>query len=127
MSFAYLIARFLLGTIFLVFGLNGFLHFIPAQQHTAMAGQFLGALFGSGYWVVIFLLQIVGGVLLLLNQFVPLGLTLLAPIIVNIVVFHSCMAPSGLPTAAVLVILWIIVYLGVRSAFAGLFQRRHSV
>src|ERR1700732_5240746 len=76
------IARFLLGLIFLVFGLNGFLHFIPATPPSGTAGQFVGALFVSHYLVPIFLLQIISAVLLLLNRYVPLALTLLAPIIV---------------------------------------------
>src|SRR5207248_2711510 len=77
------IARFLLGLIFLVFGLNGFLHFIPSSPPSGTAGQFIGALFVSHYLVPIFLLQIISAVLLLVNRYVPLALTLLAPIIVN--------------------------------------------
>ena len=124
MRTAYATARFLLGIIFLAFGLNGFLHFIPMPPPTGVAGQFFGAIFVSGYWVVIFLLQIIPAVLLLINRYVPLALTLLAPVIVNIICIHAFMAPSGLPLALLVTILWIIVYLGVRSAFAGLFQRR---
>ena len=81
------IARFLLGLIFLTFGLNGFLHFIPASLPSGTAGQFVGALFVSNYLVVVFLLQLVGAILLLTNRYVPLALTLLAPIIVNILLF----------------------------------------
>jgi putative oxidoreductase len=119
------IARFLLGLIFLVFGLNGFLHFIPASPPpSGTAGQFVGALFISNYLVVVFLLQIIPAVLLLINRYVPLALTLLAPIIVNILLFHILMAPSGLALAIVVTVLWILVFLRVRSAFGGLFQRR---
>src|ERR1700747_288625 len=88
------ISRFLLGFIFLIFGLNGFLHFIPMPPPTGVAGQFLGALYVSNYLVVIFLLQIVGAILLLLNRYVPLALTLLAPIIVNVLLVHLLMAPG---------------------------------
>ena len=126
MKITIVIARFLLGLIFLVFGLNGFLHFIPAPPPTGIAGQFVGALFVSHYLVPIFLLQIISGVLLLLNRYVPLALTLLGPIIVNILLIHTLMLPSGLPLALVVteVAPWIVVFLSVRSAFAGLFQQR---
>ena len=124
MKIATVIARFLLGLIFLVFGLNGFLHFIPAPPPTGIAGQFVGALFVSNYLVVVFLFQLISAVLLLINRYVPLALTLLAPIIVNILLFHLLMAPSGLSLAIVVAVLWIVVFLSVRSAFAGLFQQR---
>src|SRR5207237_7507702 len=88
MSTTTVIARFLLGFIFLVFGLNGFLHFIPSPPPSGTAGQFVGALFVSHYLVPIFLLQIISAVLLLVNRYVPLALTLLAPIIVNILLIH---------------------------------------
>jgi putative oxidoreductase len=119
------IARFLLGLIFLVFGLNGFLHFIPAPPPpSGTAGQFVGALFVSNYLVVVFLLQIIPAILLLINRYVPLALTLLAPIIVNILLFHILMAPSGLLLAIVVTVLWIVVFLSVRSAFGGLLHER---
>ena len=118
------IARFLLGLIFFTFGLNGFLHFIPASLPSGTAGQFVGALFVSHYLVAVFLLQLVAAVLLLINRYVPLALALLAPIIVNILLFHLLMAPSGLALAIVVTVLWIVVFLSVRSAFTGLWQPR---
>jgi len=118
------IARSLLGLIFLTFGLNGFLHFIPASPLSGTAGQFLGALFVSHYLVPIFLLQVISAVLLLVNRYVPLALTLLAPIIVNILLVHTLMLPSGLPLALVVTALWIVLFLSVRSALAGLSQQR---
>ncbi len=124
MKTASTIARYLLGLVFLVFGLNGFLHFIPAQPIPAVAGQFFGAIFSSGYWVVIFALQAGAAVLLLINRYVPLALTLLGPVIVNIFFVHVFMAPAGLPLAVVVVILWFLVYHRVRSAFAGIYQQR---
>ena len=126
MKISSVIARFLLGLIFLVFGLNGFFHFIPMPPPPAgsAAAQFFGALYVSNYLVVIFLLQIVGAILLLLNRYVPIALTILAPIIFNILFFHCLMAPSGLPLAIVVTVLWIVVFLSVRSAFAGLWQQR---
>ena len=124
MKISTVIARFLLGFIFLVFGLNGFLHFIPAEMPTGTAGQFVGALFVSNYLVAVFLFQLVGAILLLANRYVPLALTLLAPIIVNILLFHVLMAPAGMVLAIVVTVLWVIVFLSVRSAFAGVLQQR---
>ncbi len=118
------IARYLLGVIFLVFGLNGFLHFIPLPPPGGVAGQFMGALFVSHYFVLIFGIQVIGGVLLLANRFVPLALAVLAPVIVNILAFHASMAPSGLPLALFVAVLWVVIFVDVRPAFAGLFQSR---
>jgi putative oxidoreductase len=123
MKIASRISRYLLGLIFLTFGLNGFLHFIPMPPPTGTAGQFFGALFISRFYVVIFFLQIVGAVLLLINRYVPLALTILGPIIVNILSFHILMAPAGLPLAIAVMVLWLIVAYHVRAAFAGIFQR----
>src|SRR5438046_3349846 len=108
MKITNVIVRFLLGLIFLTFGLNGFLHFLPMSSPSGTAGQFIGALFVSHYLVAVFLLQIIPAVLLLLNRYVPLALTLLAPIIVNILLFHMLMAPSGLLLAMVVTMLWIV-------------------
>ena len=125
MKIASVIARLLLGLIFLVFGLNGFFHFLPMSPlPSGTAAQFFGALFVSNYLVVIFLLQIVSAILLLLNRYVPLALTLLAPIIVNILLIHILMVPSGMPLAIVVTVLWSVVFLSVRSAFSGLLQQR---
>jgi hypothetical protein len=118
------IARFLLGFIFLFFGLNGFLHFLTMPPLTGIAGQLVSALFLSHHLVVVFFIQIVSAILLLINRYVPLALTLLAPLIVNILLIHILMAPSGLPLAIVVTVLWIVVFLRVRSAFNGLLQQR---
>ena len=126
MKIASLISRLLLGLIFLVFGLNGFLHFLPMPAPTGLAGQYFGALFASHYLIVIFLVQVIPAVLLLINQYVPLALTLLGPVLVNILCFHVFMAPSGLPLALFVTLLWAVVFLRYRAAFAGLFERRPS-
>jgi putative oxidoreductase len=118
------IAQYLAGVIFLVFGLNGFLHFIPFPPPSGVAGQFMGALFVSHYLVVIFAFQVIAGVLLLVNRYVPLAVAVLAPVIVNILCFHALMAPSGLPLAAFIAVLWTLVFVDVRPAFSGLFQSR---
>ena len=122
MKTASTIARYLSGVIFLVFGLNGFLHFIPLPPPSGVAGQFMGALFVSHYLTLIFALQVIGGVLLLANRYVPLALAILAPVIVNILTFHVLMAPSGLPVVLFAAILWTAIFIEVRHAFSGLFQ-----
>ena len=124
MKITSVIARFLLGLIFLVFGLNGFLHFIPMPPPTGLAGQFMGALFVSHYLIVVFALQVIGAVLLLINRYVPLALTILAAVIFNILLFHLLMAPSGLPLAILAMVLWVLAFVNVRSAFGGLVQQR---
>jgi len=124
MKTASTIARYLSGVIFLVFGLNGFLHFIPLPPPSGVAGQFMGALFVSHYLTLIFALQVIGGVLLLANRYVPLALAILAPVIVNILSFHALMAPSGLPLALFVTVLWALVFVHVRTAFAALFHAR---
>jgi putative oxidoreductase len=124
MKIVTLIARILLGLLFLVFGLNGFLHFIPMPPPPGVAGQYLGVLFVSHYLVFVFAVEVIGGALLLANRFVPLALLLLGPIIVNILLFHSLMAPEGLPLASLAAVLWGIVFYGVRRAFAGVFVQR---
>lgn len=124
MKTAALIARLLLGLIFLVFGLNGFLNFIPMPPPSGLAGQYMGALFVSHFLVPVFILQVVGGGLLLVNRFLPLALVLLGPVIVNIVLFHVFMAPQGLPLAIITTALWAVVFYSVRSAFAAVFTVR---
>jgi putative oxidoreductase len=116
------IARYLAGIVFLVFGLNGFLNFIPLPPPGGIAGQFMGALYASHYLWVIFAFQVVAAVLLLANRYVPLAVAVLAPVIVNILAFHALMAPSGL--ALFVAVLWAVIFVGVRPAFAGLFQSR---
>jgi putative oxidoreductase len=117
------IARYLLGIIFLTFGLNGFLHFIPLPPPTGVAAQFLGAIFVSRFYVVLFLLQIVPALLLLANRYVPLALTILGAVVFNILCIHIFMAPAGLPMALLVTTLWCLTAWSVRSAFAPIVQR----
>src|SRR6201987_5055240 len=118
------IARYLAGVIFLVFGLNGFLNFIPMPPPGGIAGQFMTALYASHYLWVIFAFQLAAAVLLLANRYVPLALAILAPVIVNILTFHALMAPSGLPLALFVAALWGVIFINVRAAFSGLFKSR---
>lgn len=119
-----LIARLLLGLMFLTFGLNGFLHFIPLPPPTGVAGQFYGALFASPFWMVIFAVQAISGILLLANRFVPLALVSLAAVIVNILAFHIFMNPAGLPPALIASVLWVIVAVQHKQYLASLFVAR---
>ena len=121
MKIATIIARSLLGLIFVVFGSNMFLHFIPmTPPPEGPARDFVMALFVSHYLYVVGALQLVGGVLLLLGRNVPLGLTLLGPVIVNILCFHVLMAPAGLPMAIVVSLLALFLLWRYREHFAGL-------
>jgi putative oxidoreductase len=124
MRTASLIAQYLAGVIFLVFGLNGFLNFMHMPPPGGVAGQFLGALYVSHYLMVIFAFQVIAAALLLVNRYVPLAVAMLAPVIVNILSFHALMAPGGLPLALFVAVLWALIFVNVRPAFTGLFQSR---
>jgi putative oxidoreductase len=121
MKIATVIARGLLGLVFVVFGLNLFLHFIPMPPPPeGPAREFMTALFLSHYLYVVGALQVVGGLLLFTGRRVPLGLTLLGPVIVNILCFHALMAPAGLPLAMVVSVLAIFLAWNYRKNFAGI-------
>src|ERR1035437_5904848 len=111
------IARLLMGLMFAVFGLNGFLHFIPMSGHMpAGAGAFFGALGATGYMVpLIFGTQVIVGALLLLNRFVPLALALIAPVVVNIMAFHVFLHAPGIALA--------ILVAGLEVYLAWLYRR----
>ena len=122
MKYAILIARVLLGIVFVVFASNAFLHFIPTPPLQGQAGAFIGALIASGYVYVVAMLQIVGGLLLLIGRFVPLGLALLGPVIVNIMLYHICLDPSGLPVAIFVSLLALFLLWVYRDRFAVLLK-----
>jgi len=120
-----LIARLLLGLIFVVLGLNGFLNFLSmGPMPSGLAGQFIGALAMSHYFWVVAGLQVAGGALLLVNRFVPLGLVLLGPVIVNIICYHVFLNRTGVAPAIVVTILWLIVFYAHRQSFSGIFAQR---
>ena len=121
MKIATIIARSLLGLIFIVFGSNMFFQFIhmpPPPEGPAR--DFMTALFVSHYLYAIGAVQVAGGVLLLIGRKVPLGLTLVGPVIVNILCFHAFMAPAGLPMAFVVSALALFLLWRYRENFAGL-------
>ena len=118
MKIAAIIARYLLGLLFTVFGLNGFLQFIhqpPPANPLAM--QFLVAVSESHFAAFFFAVQLVGGLLLLSGFFVPLALTLLAAELYNILAFHLTLAPASIPPALVATALWVLVFLQYRGSF----------
>ena len=125
MKISTLIARLLLGLIFVVFGLNGFLNFLSmGPMPSGLAGQFVGVLVMSHYFWVVAALQVAGGALLLVNRFVPLGLVLLGPVIVNIILYHVFLNRTGIALAIVVAILWLIVFYAHRQYFSGIFVPR---
>ena len=119
------IARYLLGLMFLVFGSNMFLHFIPMGPLPAgLAGQFTAALLAAHYFYAVGAIMVVSGILLLVNRFVGLGLTLLGPVLFNILLFHILMNPSGIGMGAFATLLWLLVAWEHRTVFARLFATR---
>jgi uncharacterized membrane protein YphA (DoxX/SURF4 family) len=118
-------ARLLLGLVFTVFGLNGFLHFIPTPPMSGPAGAFGGAMFATGYlFQLLKSTEVIAGLLLLSNRFVPLALALLAPVVVNIVAFHTFLAPSGLPLPLVILVLEVYLARSYRDAYSSMLQAR---
>jgi putative oxidoreductase len=126
MKIAALIARILLGLVFVVFGSNAFLNFIPAMLPPGQAGQFLTLLMDSHYVLAISVIELVGGALLLIGWYVPLGLVLLGPVIMNILLFHLLLYHPGLGLACAVFVLWLLVFLRNRRHFAGIFVQRTS-
>jgi putative oxidoreductase len=125
MKIASTVARYLLGLMFTVFGLNGFLQFIhqpPPPNPLAM--QFLVAVSASHFAAFFFAVQVLGGLLLLFGFFVPLALTLLAAVLYNILAFHLTMAPGSIAPALVACVLWILVFVQYRESFSGIFSAK---
>ncbi|HTB84092.1 MAG TPA: DoxX family protein [Candidatus Sulfotelmatobacter sp.] len=120
MKITTIIARILLGLVFVVFGANKFLHFLPNPPMQGAGAQFMGAMFETHYLYVVATFEVTGGLLLLAGRFVPLGLTLLGPVIVNILAFHIFMDNSGLPVALVVSALALFLLWRHRQNFAGL-------
>jgi hypothetical protein len=116
-----IIVRILLGLVFTFFGANGFLRFLPMPElpHN-LAGEFMHAFLASGYVYAIAACQVIGGLLLLIGRFVPLGLTILGPVIVNIVLFHVFLAADGLPLALIIAALFLFLLWRYWSAFAAI-------
>lgn len=122
------LARVLLGLVFFVFGLNGFLQFLPQPPVPAPAGAFMGALAATGYFFPLLKgVEVVAGALLLANRFVPLALAVLAPVVVHIVAFHTFLAPGGLPIALLVLALELYLAWVYRRAFRPMLASRAPV
>jgi len=118
-------ARLILGAIFTFFGLNGFLNFMPMPDPPGAAGEFMAALAATGYmFPLIKAAEVIGGLMLLSGRFVPLSLALLAPGIVNIVLFHVFLAPAGLPMAVLLVLLAVYLAFSYRDVYRPMLSAR---
>src|ERR1700722_2785808 len=121
------IARYLLGLMFTVFGLNGFLNLIHQPPPTnPLALQFFVAISSSHFSSFFFAVQLSGGLLLLSGFFVPLALTLLAAELYNILAFHLTLSP-GIAPALVACVLWVLVFLQYRESFRGIFSAKPAM
>jgi len=121
MKIVSVISRYLLGLIFVVFGLNGFLNFIHQPPPTnPLAIQFFVAVSASHFAAFFFAMQVIGGLLLLSGFFVPLALTVLAAELYNILAFHLTLAPASIAPALVACVLWVVVFLQYLDSFSGI-------
>lgn len=120
-------ARIVLGALFTVMGLNGFMTFLPSPPIPDAAVAFFGALFHTGYMIQLIAgTQLIAGILLVSNRFVPLALALLAPVIVNIIAFHAFLLPSGLPSALVVLALETYLAWTHRNAYRPMLAMRST-
>jgi len=127
MKIASIIARYLFALIFIVFGLNGFLHFLPMKpQSSELAMQYFTVMSTSHYLAFVFSLQIIAGVLLLFRRTVPLALTIAGPLIVNILLFHALMDPRGIAPGLVVTVLWFMIFSQYHAAFHGILYSEGS-
>jgi putative oxidoreductase len=125
MKITSIVARYLLGLTFTVFGLNGFLNFIhQPPPPNPLALQFLVSVSESHFAAFFFAIQLLGGLLLLSGYFVPLALTMLAAELYNILAFHLTLAPASIPPAVVACVLWVLVFLPHRQSFKGIFSAK---
>lgn len=108
----FMLLRILLGLVFLIFGANKFLHFIPMEMADGPGKDFMTALHTTGYMLyLIGAVEVIGGIRLLLNRSVPAGLLLLAPIVVNIFLFHAFLDPAGFMIGGVVTLIYaVLVY-----------------
>ena len=125
MKIAAVIARVLLGLVFVFFGANILRPFLPNPgPPPGMAGQFVGALFASHFLYLIGAVQVIGGLLVLLNRYTILGLIFLGPVIVNILTFHILMDPKGIGPGLVCAVLWLFLAWRYRQYLSGIFVQR---
>jgi len=119
-----IVARILLGLMFATFGLNGFLFFMPAPPIPGLAGEFMHAVFVSHYLWLISGVQLIAGILLVIGRYVPLALIMLAAMLANIWTFHFSLMHGGFGAPIVATVLWLIVAVSERRAFAPLWAAK---
>lgn len=125
MKIATIVAQVLVGLAFVVFGANGILNFLHAPPLPPGPGaDFSKILMDSHYGAVVGAVQLIGGLLLLVNRYVPLGLTLLGPVIVNILLFHGLLMHQGWQPGVVIAILWFFLFFRYKANFAGIFTAK---
>ena len=127
MGKATLIARILLGLIFFVFGLNGLLHFLHMPLPTGDAGTLMSIMAAHGWMRFVSVLQVIGGLLLLVGRYVPLGLVILGPILVNVLVYHMAFDPGGIAPGLISTLLELFLLWAYRRSFRGLFDAAPEV
>src|SRR5215510_5599342 len=124
MKIVVIIARILLGLMFVVFGLNAFFGFLPAPKLEGVWGQFLGALFVYHYVWLVGATQVVSGALFVFGRYVPLAIALSGPVIVNIIAYHLTMQRSNAQLAILATICWLILLWWYRASFAPLWVKK---
>ena len=125
MKIATIVAQVLVGLVFVFFGSNGILNFLHAPPLPPGPGaDFAKIMMDSHYTAFVGAVQVIGGLLLLLNRFVPLGLTLLGPVIVNILLFHGLLMHQGWQPGVVMAILWFFLFFRYKANFAGIFAAK---
>jgi putative oxidoreductase len=120
MKVVVIVARVLLGLMFVVFGLNPFLKFIPTPPMSGVAGEFLGALISSHYVYVVGAVQVISGALFLAGRYLPLAIALSGPVIVNIIAYHLTMQLAGSQLAILAILCWVVLFWAFRGYFAFL-------
>jgi putative oxidoreductase len=124
MKLAGAVSRYFLGLMFLVFGLNDFLNFIPAQMPPGKAGEFAGLLMSSHYVWAVGAIMVISAILFLINRYVALALVLLGPVLFNILLFHIFFMPATIGMGIFATLLWLLVFWQHRAAFAGIFAAK---
>ena len=125
MKHVFTAARILLGIIFLVFSLNYWLQFIPIPSPAAesLAAGFMGAIYGSGFLTLVKVLELVSAVLLLSGRYINLALTLLGPIVVNILLFHVLIKQADHGLSILIAILALVVLIGQKNYLKTIFAK----
>lgn len=124
MKIATIVVQVLVGLVFVVFGSNAFLQFLKAPLPPGQAGEFATILASSKWALFVGGVQVIGGTLVLVNRYVPLGLTLLGPVIFNILLFHGLLSHTGWQPGVVMAILWIFLFSRYKKNFAGIFAAK---